>query len=208
MTQRVTQSQKPPGLFGRPVRIAFVVTTAVTTVVAAVAVLLGVATPVYAAAARPAVAEVRPVRIVISRIGVDAPVRPVGLMQSGEIEVPPLAPRNLTGWYKYGPVPGSLGPAVIVGHRSTRSGPSVFARAAELRRGDTITVVRSDRSTVSFAVDRLEQMRKTEFPTERVYGNIDHPGLRLITCAGAFDRGTGSHSDNLIVYASLKPAGP
>ncbi|RCG30989.1 class F sortase [Sphaerisporangium album] len=200
----MTQSESPPGLLGRPIRIALVATT----VVAVVVVLLGVTTPVFAATAEPgaAAAEVRPVRILIPRIGVDAPVRPVGLMPSGEIEVPPLAPRNLTGWYKYGPVPGSLGPAVIVGHRSTRSGPSVFARAARLRRGDAIRIVRSDGVVAVFTVDRLEQVRKTEFPTERVYGNLDRPGLRLITCAGDFDRRTGAHTDNLIVYASMRPA--
>jgi LPXTG-site transpeptidase (sortase) family protein len=152
-------------------------------------------------------ARVRPLRIVISRVGVDAPVRAVGLMASGEIEVPPLSPRNLAGWYKYGPVPGETGPAVIVGHKSTRSGPSVFDRAAELRRGDAIEILRSDGRVVVFTVDRIDQVRKTEFPTERVYGNIGRPGLRLITCAGDFNRRTGTHTGNLIVYASLRPVG-
>ena len=49
----------------------------------------------------------------------------------------------------------------------------------------------------------MEQYPKDAFPTERVYGDIDHAGLRLITCGGAFDRAARSYRDNVVVYAGL-----
>jgi hypothetical protein len=36
-----------------------------------------------------------------------------------------------------------------------------------------------------------------------VYGDIDHAGLRLITCGGAFDDATGHYLDNIVVFATL-----
>jgi hypothetical protein len=54
-----------------------------------------------------------------------------------------------------------------------------------------------------FAVDRVEQHPKDDFPTGAVYGVTERPTLRLITCGGAFDRSVRSYVDNLIVYASL-----
>ncbi|WP_424535222.1 class F sortase [Sphaerisporangium viridialbum] len=202
-------------LLGWPMRIVLVLAM----VIALVVVFIGLFTSAFEARAEAGVsaevraevgtpAAVRPVRVVIPGIGVDAPVRPVGLEASGEIEVPPISARDLAGWYRYGPVPGETGPAVIVGHFKTRSGPAVFARARELRRGDRIEVVRSDGRVAAFTVDGLQQVRKAEFPTEKVYGNIGHPGLRLITCAGVFDRKARAYPDNLIVYASLTSARP
>ena len=77
-----------------------------------------------------------PVRIVIPAIGVDAPVMQLGLNPDKTIQVPPLAARNLAGWYKYGPAPGQAGPAVIVGHiDSAASGASVFFRLREPGQG-------------------------------------------------------------------------
>ena len=49
----------------------------------------------------------------------------------------------------------------------------------------------------------VEQYPKDAFPTERVYGDIDHAGLRLITLRGWFDRAARSYRDNVVVYAGL-----
>jgi len=44
---------------------------------------------------------------------------------------------------------------------------------------------------------------KSNFPTLEVYGNLDHAGLRLITCGGEFDPDARSYESNVIVFASL-----
>jgi sortase family protein len=67
--------------------------------------------------------------------------------------------------------------------------------------GDRFDIERADGSTVTFAVERLEQHAKSAFPTRAVYGPTDGPTLRLVTCGGAFDRAVGHYRDNIIVYA-------
>ncbi|GII79781.1 hypothetical protein Sru01_47630 [Sphaerisporangium rufum] len=148
-----------------------------------------------------------PVRVRVPSIGVDAPLMPVGVTRSGEIEVPPLDRPRLAGWYRLGPAPGEMGPAVILGHVNNRSGPAVFGRLRELGRGDRISVVRADGSTAVFTVDGAEQASKSRFPTRRVYGQVDRPALRLITCGGVFNPRAGSYTDNIIVYATLTARG-
>ncbi len=145
----------------------------------------------------------KPTRIRIPVIGVDAAVQPVGLDDKGFIEVPPLSRPGLTGWYREGPAPGQLGPAVILGHVNTKAGPAVFARLPTLTKGDRVEVSRADGSTATFAVDEVQRVHKRQFPTARVYGNLDTAGLRLITCGGSFDTERRSFTDNIIVYATL-----
>ncbi|MEV5408727.1 class F sortase [Thermopolyspora sp. NPDC052614] len=144
-----------------------------------------------------------PERVRIPTIKVNAPVESLGLDKNGWLEVPSLKRPNLTGWYRLGPSPGQLGPAVIVGHVNNKAGPAVFARLGTLRKGDTVEVKRKDGSVAVFTVNEVERVHKRTFPTARVYGNLSHAGLRLITCGGAFDPKTGSYADNIIVYASL-----
>ena len=50
---------------------------------------------------------------------------------------------------------------------------------------------------------QVKQYPKDEFPTSEVYGDLDHPGLRLITCGGSFDRETRNYDDNIIAFADL-----
>ena len=66
-----------------------------------------------------------------------------------------------------------------------------------------VVVDRSDGTTATFRVDRVEEHAKDDFPTDEVYGDIDHAGLRLITCGGTFDEDTGDYTDNVVVFASL-----
>ena len=90
--------------------------------------------------------------------------------------------------------------AVLLGHvDSARSGPGVFYDLAALRPGDRIGVDRADGGAVAFAVERVERYPKDAFPTADVYGDLPYPGLRLITCGGAFS--DGHYLDNVVVYA-------
>jgi sortase (surface protein transpeptidase) len=127
----------------------------------------------------------------------------VGLNPDGTVEVPPLDRADETGWYANGPTPGELGPAVVLGHVDSRTGPAVFFRLRELRAGDTVDIARRDGSTATFRVTAVERVPKSDFPAERVYGDLDHAGLRLITCGGSFDPSRASYIDNVIVYAVL-----
>ncbi len=142
---------------------------------------------------------VEPERIVIPAIDVDADVIDLGLRDDGTMEVPTDFAQ--TGWFRHGPRPGRVGPALIAGHVDDRDGPAVFFRLAELTPGDRIDVHGTGGDLVVFEVRELEQHPKDAFPTERVYAATPGPELRLVTCGGTFDRGIRSYRDNIIVYA-------
>jgi sortase (surface protein transpeptidase) len=151
--------------------------------------------------------ESAPVRVQVPSIGVDSGLLDLQLEDDGTLEVPPDGVS--AGWYTGSPTPGELGPAVIAGHVDWGGQPGVFYRLRDLRPGDEITVLREDRTAAVFLVSRVEQFAKDEFPTKTVYGDIDHAGLRLITCGGSFDSRERSYDDNLVVFAefdSLAPA--
>ncbi|MGW0806388.1 class F sortase [Nonomuraea sp. NPDC002799] len=145
----------------------------------------------------------RPTALYIPSIGVAAPLMELGLDANGAIRNPPFDPPNQAGWYRYGPVPGQRGAAVITGHLDTRSGPAVFAALKNVKRGDQVQVLRADRSVAVFVVDRIEHTPKRAFPAEKVYAKLAYPGLRLVTCGGTFDQQAHSYQDNTIVYAHL-----
>jgi Sortase domain len=142
----------------------------------------------------------RPRHIEIPAIGVSAAVIPLALEPDGTMQTP--ANWGDTGWYEPGNEPGELGPAVITGHVDSTSGPAVFYRLRDLRRGNLIRVRRADGSVVRFRVEGLERWPKATFPTRRVFGRTPISTLRLVTCGGSFDSSTGHYLDNTIVYAA------
>ncbi|GII85455.1 hypothetical protein Ssi03_34450 [Sphaerisporangium siamense] len=144
-----------------------------------------------------------PKRLIIQKLGINAPIKSVGTDKDGAIETPPINNHNLVGWYRYGPTPGQSGPAVMLGHKDTTTRSAVFSRLHEMQYGDTIEVTRMDGTVAIFTVGGIEQADKKTFPTNRVYGNADAAELRLITCGGTYNRTTGHYVDNVIVYARM-----
>lgn len=140
-----------------------------------------------------------PVRLSIPAIRVDSSLMRLGLKSDGTLETPPGA--FPAGWFTGAPTPGELGPAIIVGHVRYDT-PGVFERLTDLRRNDEIDVKRKDGSTAKFHVTRVQHFAKSAFPTQKVYGNIDHAGLRLITCGG-LDAKTNKFEENVVVFADL-----
>jgi sortase (surface protein transpeptidase) len=144
--------------------------------------------------------ESEPVAVSIPRIGVQSTLVELGLDENGKMELPDPA---VAGWFNRGPTPGALGPAVITGH-VTWNGPAVFYRLGAVRRGDQVSVTRKDGKTAVFTVTRVAKYSKSRFPSQAVYGAIDHAGLRLITCGGTYDAARHTYLDNVIVFAKLK----
>lgn len=143
-----------------------------------------------------------PVTISIPGINVKAKVIALGVTKGGAVEVPPLAHPFLTGWYDKGPTPGAPGAAVIFGHvDSAAVGPAVFYNLGELRPGDLIYITLKDNRTGVFRVYSAALYQKSTFPAQAIYGYTSWPSLRLITCGGAFDTGTGHYLGNTVVFA-------
>jgi hypothetical protein len=151
-----------------------------------------------------ALARSAPVRLQISAIGVDSTLMPLGLRADGSMEVP--AGGFPAGWYTGAPTPGELGPAIIAGHVDMR-GPGVFFALHNLKPGDLVTITRADGTRPAFRITRVEAFPKDTFPTKQVFGNINHAGLRLITCGGTFNSGSGHYEDNIVAFADLVAPG-
>lgn len=151
--------------------------------------------------ATPAPAVGRPTRLRIPAIGVDSRIVDIGVDARGALVPPRTA--DVTGWFTAGPVPGTVGPALLAGHVDSRVGPGVFFRLVELRPGDMVTVDRAGGGPVSFVVDSTARVPKAAFPTELVYSPRPVAMLRLVTCGGSFDEGALSYRDNVIVTATV-----
>jgi hypothetical protein len=144
-----------------------------------------------------------PVQLTIPAINVQAPILQVGLAADGSVDVPPLQQHNQVGWFDEGPTPGQFGPALIVGHVDTRTGPSVFHDLGRLKPGQKIEILRRDHRTAIFEVNSVEHFGKTKLPVARVYGDYSRPLLRLMTCGGPWLGGSRGYEDNIVVFASL-----
>jgi hypothetical protein len=152
----------------------------------------------------PAVAapdHAEPASVRIPSLGVSSSLERLGLGGAGELLAP--VDWDKAGWFADGVVPGEIGPAIIAGHVDSPTAPAVFYRLAELQPGDEIVVDTTDGESLTFRVTGSTQSGKSTFPTDEVYSNVPRPELRLITCAGAFDRSIGHYTDNLIVFAAL-----
>lgn len=141
-----------------------------------------------------------PVRLQIPAIGVDTSFVELGLTKRGFIEVTPNG--FPAGWYTGAPTPGEIGPAIIVGHSNWDKRPGVFNSLGSLKINDRVTVERQDGSIATFRIIRVQLFLKSNFPTDVVYGDIDHAGLRLITCGGYSEK-TGRNEKNIVVFAEL-----
>jgi len=142
-----------------------------------------------------------PTHLRIAKVNIDTDLTSIGRNPDDTIEVP--KDYHMAGWYRYSPTPGELGPSIIVGHVDNVRGLAVFWHLHELSPGDVVEITRADSQTHTFKIDDVKQFPRDSFPTQEVYGNIDHAGLRLITCGGVFNTQTHEYSHNTVVYASL-----
>ncbi|MFE3599576.1 class F sortase [Streptomyces sp. NPDC059096] len=146
-----------------------------------------------------------PVGLEIPAIGVDTAVMTLGLAPDGTVQTPPISANDRAGWYRHSPVPGRTGPSVILGHVTVGAyGAGVFHRLARLQQGDRIVTRLENGERVTFAVTTVRTVAKADFPTETVYGNVDRPELRLITCGGELTE--DGYPDNVIAFAKLASA--
>ncbi|MFJ4773829.1 class F sortase [Streptomyces uncialis] len=142
-----------------------------------------------------------PERITVPALGVDSALLDLGLDSEQVMETP--GDPDKAGWFTPGATPGERGPAVIAGHVTWNDKPAVFFELGKAEKGTRVEIGRADGKTAVFTVDRTVRYPKEKFPTLEVYRNLDHAGLRLITCGGAYNSTTNRYADNVVVYASL-----
>ena len=138
--------------------------------------------------------------VTIPKLNVSSQLVGLGLNADKSIQVPPLADPMQAGVYTKGPMPGQVGPAVVLAHINSDGKPGFGAGFHDLAAGDTIDVA-TPQGQVTYAVTRTETIPKAEFPTASVYSDTTDPELRLITCGGTLDRGAHNYLGQTIVFA-------
>jgi LPXTG-site transpeptidase (sortase) family protein len=161
------------------------------------------ATPAQPRESGDALPRSAPTRLIIPKIGVDAPFTDLAIGPTGQLQPPPASDTNLVGWYAKGASPGEKGTAIIAGHVDTVVSAAVFAGLDQMERGDRFSVERADGRTANFVVDSAETFAKDDFPSDLVYADAPRPEVRLITCAGDYDHQVKDYTDNLVVFAHL-----
>lgn len=143
-----------------------------------------------------------PRRLRIARIGIAAPVEPVGVEKDGSM-APPPGP-FVVGWYDGGFVPGQAGNAVLDGHVDYHDvGPAVFWRLGELKPGDPVVVEMPGGRALTFLVEHAATYPYNHAPLSEIFGPSPVPRLNLVTCTGVFDPATRNYNRRLVVYARL-----
>lgn len=147
---------------------------------------------------------VKPARLIIPAIGVDAQVQSVGLAWQGNGDMG--VPTNFTdvGWYNGGPLPGEPGSAVIDGHLDGRNvREAVFYNLDKLKIGDLVEVVDTNGQTLRFRVVGTK-VYDYDAPTADIFsGDTSKARLNLITCAGSWDASAKLYNKRIVVFTEL-----
>ncbi|MET9252717.1 class F sortase [Streptomyces sp. NPDC003717] len=143
-----------------------------------------------------------PASLRLPRLGVRAPVEPVGVRGDGQVQVP--ADPGRVGWYRWSPPPGSPeGSAVLVGHVDAAGrGLGVLVALAGVRRGDRVLVDRADGGVAAYRVTARRTVGKRELAATDAFRRDGPPVLTLITCTGPYLPERGGYQNNLVVTAA------
>jgi sortase (surface protein transpeptidase) len=147
----------------------------------------------------PPLADVAPTAITIGAIGVDAPVRSVGIAPDGQLEVPD---ETHVGWYRHGAAPGQPGATVLAAHVSWHDRAGPFLRLGELEPGAFVDLALADGSSRRYQIVTRAQYGKLMLPREEIWRTTGPETLVLITCGGAFNPDIRRYTDNIVVTAA------
>lgn len=148
-------------------------------------------------------ADMAPWRLQIPKLKIDTGVQRVGLTKSGNMGVP----NNFTdvGWLKTGPAPGLPGNSVLAGHlNSGRNKPAVFAELDELKIGDYVEIMESQKPALRFKVTGTEEYDVKGAPLEKIFGSTQAARLNLITCSGSWDKNSNDYTKRRVVFTELE----
>jgi hypothetical protein len=142
-----------------------------------------------------------PVRLVVPREGIDAPVDPVGVTRDGLMQLPGDVHR--VGWYRFGPAPGQPeGSTVLAGHVDAwDQGLGSLGRLRGVVPGDRVEVADAAGRTTRWQVVTRQLVAKGKVPLAELFTRTGPARLVLLTCGGPFDERARSYRDNLVVVA-------
>ena len=139
----------------------------------------------------------------IPRINVSAPIVPVGVDETGKMQLPGNI--DEVGWYSLGPKPAEVGNAVIAGHLDSTTGKgAIFYHLHELEPGDNLFVTDELGNQYTFAVTAKEIYEYDKVPLDEVFGETSKKRLNLITCTGQWITDQRNYSHRMVIYSELQ----
>lgn len=139
-------------------------------------------------------------RVVIPKIGVDAPLVAKGVDASGHMQVPD-SPEEVA-LYDFAGRPGEGANIVLAGHVDYHNyGPAVFARLRDLTLGDIVEVRLEGGGTYDYVVTQSVAYEAQGAPIEEIVGPTSRETVTLITCDGTFNGASLGYSHRLVVRA-------
>ncbi len=143
-----------------------------------------------------------PVRFVIPKLQVDAPVIPVGSDAQGKMALP--QEWDKVGWYQFGYKPGEAGNAVIAGHLDSTTGAgAIFYYLWKLQPGDPMYIIDSYGRSHTFTVTQQVTYPYSQVPIDTIFGSSNRKLLNLITCTGIWNPLIHNYSERRVVTAEL-----
>lgn len=139
-----------------------------------------------------------PVSLRFERVGVDDDIRPVGIEDDGDMEVPD---ETEIGWWQYGSSPGLPGATVLAAHVSWNDSIGPFHRLGDAEIGDRVEVTAADGSVRVYQVTERTMYVKDGLPADRIWRTTGDESLVLITCGGDFNPDIRRYRHNIVVYA-------
>jgi len=147
-----------------------------------------------------------PLRIVVERIKVDAPIVELGLDRSGVPQVP-LNGKDVA-WYTFSAKPGAGSNAVFAGHVNWAGAVGAFGKIDRLDDGDTIRLIADDGREFRYEVFANYYVDPSDPESLKVMAPTPTDTITLITCSGTWipdrsDRFGGEYTNRTIVQAKL-----
>jgi hypothetical protein len=139
-----------------------------------------------------------PLRLRFDAVGIDDVIRPVGLEEDGDLEIPA---EDEIGWWDGGSSPGLPGATVMAAHVSWNDNAGPFNRLGRAEMGERLEIDTGEGMTRVYQVVERTMYSKDELPARRIWRTTGPETLVLITCGGSFNASIRRYRDNIVVYA-------
>ncbi|MEI6716738.1 MAG: class F sortase [Candidatus Saccharibacteria bacterium] len=151
----------------------------------------------------PASTKNYPYQLLIPKLGINAPVLPLGVTANNEMAVPQTAYE--VALFGKGPKPGQQGNVVLAGHYGAPNEVGVFRKLDKLVVGDLVKIKDKADKTYTYKVYKLENYNLDSAPKKEIFGNTAKYHLNLITCSGIWSQGSYSYDQRVIAFTELVP---
>lgn len=147
-------------------------------------------------------------RMIIEKLGVDAPVAPYGLDENA-VPIVPTGPdaAQVVAWYDFSAKPGTGSNAVFAGH-VTWNGDAVFRNLDKLQEGDIVKLRDNEGVEIVYRVKSNVVVDPNDPESVKVMYPTEEDEATIITCGGEYFENNdpiagGDYTQRVIIKADL-----